>query len=87
MKQYKLKDHVTDEMLVAVGFEIHNPELENTFWLYCATHNRKNIIIPLEACKYGERIIQDEDPNIPPENLDIKVIQDLIELGYVEEMK
>ena len=81
---YYLKDHVTDEMLVAVGFEIitnswgykwavRNP-FEDTKTVAITLHN----IVPSEyRCVFTF-----------PFNAEITdKIKDLIELGYVEEMK
>ena len=76
---YKLKDHVTPEMLVAVGFEIITPSIS---FIHCVIRN--NVSIPLEECKQGNRIVQSKFLGRRIHDYDI---QDLIELGYVEEMK
>ena len=69
MSKYYLKDHVTDEMLVAVGFRIvYDYELK-------AIRNNNN----------GSNTFIDKNNIIVAWNNN--TIQDLIELGYVEEMK
>ena len=66
---YKLKDHVTDEMLVACGFKVVN------FINVRATRLKPNGKLML--VETPSNMIMWADDNI----------QDLIELGYVEEMK
>ena len=72
---YKLKDHVTDEMLVAVGFEITHFEQDAY---------RGNVFIPLINGRFKKRVITSKWLNMA---LKIDEFQDLIDLGYVEEMK
>lgn len=69
MKQYKLKDHVTDDMLVAVGFRIVDD------WQLKAIRENNN----------GSHTFIDNLSLVVFWNVDD--IKDLIELGYVEEMK
>jgi len=80
---YKLKDHVTDEMLVAVGFR--QPAYDKNE-MNRKVNNTTVIILNKETRNiYGKKFIFVE--------LDVKLIpvfpyiQDLIELGYVEEIK
>ena len=81
MKQYKLKEHVTDDMLKAVGYEIQYP---CDTYIYCAL--KGDVLIPLEnfSKTICNRIIQSRWLNMA---LKIDDIQDLIDLDYVEEVK
>ena len=97
MKQYKLKDHVTDEMLVAVGFKITDNsygqvgfesnfesirKVDEDYDLVIQDRTKKN----MEILAYKVTSAWYEDPY--DNKLDVEdYIQDLIELGYVEEMK
>jgi len=81
MKHYKLKDHVTDEMLVACGFKI-------MYDLFATRRcvDYKKIFIPLiEKSHYSFGIRYVEFSKRSQDNLDITpYIQDLIDMGYVE---
>ena len=87
MKQYKLKDHVTDDMLVAVGFDtIHPNEIKYKYAL--RTYKKHQVIIRLGN---NQEVYVKEFREIGFNDLglamvaDVKTeIQDLIELGYVE---
>lgn len=88
MTKYKLKDHVTDEMLVACGFEIAG---SFTKWAVRSITDYPNadkeIYIALNedaVYLWGVRYVEF---NSPPyyKHLDITpFIQDLIKLEYVE---
>ena len=81
---YKLKEHVTDEMLESVGYRVDEA---NTYhhWFRCVIKD-DNIYIPLEECKFGNRIIQYYASGSLPEDLNLEDIIDLIEKGWVEEV-
>jgi hypothetical protein len=74
---YKLKDHVTEDMLVAVGFKFGTHV--GARW-----YSRGNVFIPIKRFINDDRIIQNVWRN---KDLNVNEIKDLIELGYVEEMK
>ncbi len=78
---YKLKEHVTVEMLESVGFEIHDVSINH--WYRCAIKD-DNIYIPLEECQFGNRIIQPYAIGMLPEELNPEDIENLIEKGWVE---
>ena len=83
---YKLKDHVTNKMLVAVGFQNasvyphRKVALTSRSYTYLEIMDRQ--ITLKKAVGYG--LYEVEIKSIPVSK---KYIQDLIELGYVEEMK
>ena len=80
---YKLKDHVTDEMLVAVGFK-KLQWFSDTFLIREKNYDDlKSICVNVK--KGSKRIVTFSWHGVE-ENITDK-IQDLIELGYVEEMK
>ena len=77
--KYYLKDHVTDEMLVAVGFGI----IKNTYGYKWAVKNRfKDDCILITLHNVGDNYrgvcTYPYDKDVTP------IIQDLIQLGYVE---
>ena len=90
--KYYLKDHVTDEMLVAVGFKKQLGHLLGDSSAKWVSYTRKteNLdvelyimtdIINYEPYMKYDRLIEDNFGN----EIDLeKYIQDLIQLGYVE---
>ena len=82
--KYKLKEHVTSEMLESVGFRVDEADLYYHFYA-CAIKD-DNIYIPLEECEFGNRIIQYYASGTLPEELSPEDIKDLIEKGWVEEV-
>ena len=77
MSKYKLKDHVTDEMLIACGFEI----VKNSWGYKWAI---RDYFTCITLHNYGDdyRVIR----KLQTLEDDTPVSKDLIELGYVEEM-
>ena len=84
MSKYYLKDHVTDEMLVAAGFKI----ITNSWgykWGIRKNKHHQGVGITLHEKGMPIHIV---DYSFDDKELNIEnYIQDLIELGYVEEMK
>lgn len=80
--KYKLKEHVTDEMLIECGFEVSTINKRNK-GAYKCRHDDVEIYIPLFDSIYGERIIQYAPYGNDDEMLK-EHIQDLIEKDYVE---
>lgn len=83
--KYKLKDHVTDEMLVECGFEVSR----YTHVSY-AVREIKNedcglyIGLSKKACfSFGMRYVEFDDGDRDDDDI-TPYIQDLIEKGYVE---
>ena len=87
MKQYKLKDHVTDEMLVAAGFEPYYDTTAECVTSYSRPYkNNENMVMVGwdNNCSCDKREI---DTAFNYDEVDVNEFQDLIKLGYVEEMK
>lgn len=82
--KYKLKDFVTDEMLITAGYEVRSGVKKNTYSAYKLLELEDiELYIPLFDSIYGKRIIQ----YAPYRNDDVPLqehIQDLIDLNYVE---
>ena len=92
--RYYLKDHVTDEMLLAVGF-VKDDEfvLETWFDRDCLKNKDEDLaddflIVATKHCdKRKERLLMF---NYPQCHLDEDIedyIQDLLDLGYVKELE
>lgn len=79
---YKLKEHVTNEMLVAVGFYKY-VKFDSTDMLRDVNDDIQ-VYIPLESYGLKKRYVMN---NYGDDKLVIPYIQDLIELDYVEELK
>ena len=84
----KLKQHVAEADLRQVGFAIK--DRPNTYWRVALRDHVKTgaqIIIPLEPCEHGERIIQYNAGGTAPEDMDPEYIEDLVARGWVEEIE
>ena len=86
---YKLKEHVTSEMLMSVGF--YKSLLDPTDMLrgveiddYDGSDDNIQVYIPLEF--YGDGKVRYVMNNYGNDKLIIPYIQDLIEKGWVEEV-
>jgi hypothetical protein len=85
---YKLKDHVTDEMLVAVGFkkdrhgDLYRKTKSGRGEISIYRYNREIDENRYDRTTYGGFAYSNEYRHQVKSN-----IKDLIELGYVEEMK
>lgn len=85
--KYKLKEHVTDEMLVTCGFNIISLRYPKAIGAYkVVDDNYTEIYIPRFNSIYGKNIIQYAPVGNDDEVLE-EHIQDLIDLNYVEELK
>ena len=84
---YKLKEHVTDEMLKAVGFEVENrPKVFKDAIRYNDVEDHE-IYIVLENKNTNYRLVEFNDMGVVRDGEDITpYIQDIIALGYVEEV-
>lgn len=83
--KYKLKEHVSDEMLIACGFNIISFKCLNAKGAYKVVDDKSGaeIYIPRFNSIYGENIIQYASLRYDDEVLE-EHIEDLIELNYVE---
>jgi hypothetical protein len=98
---YKLKDHVTDEMLIACGFDY--PRFKHylkTKFIYPPNHRQNKAYFEVKINLNTKEIVENRirellgsgwggnsNTNVTSIKVKQKHIQDLIELGYVEEMK
>lgn len=78
MKKWKLKDHVTDEMLYALGFyktplQHHRFDVSNNHHVIIDNNTRE-----VRAVKYDFKLLKAVD-------IESNKLQDLIDLDYVEE--
>lgn len=88
MPIFRLKQHVTEDNLKSVGFEIHKA---NMVWHYhCATKelaNGKELYIPLEPSPWGNCVVQYGVADSEPSEMLAEDIEDLIEKDWVEEVQ
>ena len=85
---FKLKQHVTEDNLVSVGFVIHDQPV--TLWRVALREivgMAIKILIPLEPCEDGERVIQYNLVGTDPEDMNPEDIEDLVAQGWVEEIE
>lgn len=94
MSKYYLKEHVTDEMLQAVGFVKDDEEILNTWFDRDCLKNKDEdladdvLIVATKHCnKTKERLFQFNYPHCHFDDDIEDYIQDLIQLDYVEVRK
>lgn len=84
---YKLKEKATKKQMKKCGYEHHTPDGRFYYEQYLKSTSRYEIVIPLEKCKDGDRIIQYSAYGSLPEDLNPEDIEDLVELDLVEEVE
>jgi hypothetical protein len=83
---YILKENATREQMELCGYKYE--DVNERFYIeqYIKTTEKFEIFIPLEHCVYGYRFIQYTAYGSFPEDLNPEDIEDLVELGLVEEV-
>lgn len=81
--KYKLKEHVTDDMLVAVGFKMHGEHYKFANRNY--DEDYQNALYICLSKDYKGEVYRSVEWNLSDKRDDITpYIQDLIDLNYVE---
>jgi hypothetical protein len=84
----KLKKKATKKQMKKCGYQ-HIKGDDGRFYYeqYLKSTSQYEIIIPLEDCKDGDRVIQYSAYGSSPEDLNPEDIEDLVELDLVEEVE
>jgi hypothetical protein len=84
---YKLKEKATKKQMKKCGYKHYMPDERFYHEQYLKSTSQYEIIIPLEECEYGKRVIQYSAHGSLPEELNPEDIEDLVELDLVEEVE